>query len=385
MRIGMLTGGGDVPGLNPCMRALVCRAVDEGCEVVGFRRGWEGLLFINPDDPTSLSEHTIQLDKQNTRTIGRTGGTFLHTSRTNPGSLRAEEVPDFLLVELADVPVEQTLDFTSHILRVLEYLEIDVLAPIGGDDTLAYGARLHAENIPVVAIPKTMDNDVFGTDYTIGFSTAITRSVELINILRTSSGSHERITVVELFGRNSGETCLMTSYLASVDRALIPEVPFDLDKLIHLLIEDRNNNPSRYAMVLISEGARFLDNRIIETSRDVITNDNQVLPIGRLTVELIKRKCKFNTLYQHLAYLMRSGVPDSLDLMVAKNYANLAMDLITERQYGRMVALQGGRYTHVAADTVTQGVKRVNVDEFYDAENYCPKVRSIEGTPMFLY
>ena len=177
----------------------------------------------------------------------------------------------------------------------------------------------------------------------------------------------------------------MTSYLASVDRALIPEVPFDLDKLIHLLIEDRNNNPSRYAMVLISEGARFIDDRIIGTSRDEITNDDQVLPIGRLTVELIKRKGKFNTLYQHLAYLMRSGVPDSLDLMVAENYANLVMDLITKRQYGRMVALQGGRYTHVAADTVTQGVKRVDVDEFYDTENYCPKVRSIEGTPMFLY
>jgi len=385
MRIGVLTGGGDVPGLNPCIRALVYRAVDEGCEVLGFRRGWEGLLFINPDDPTSFSEHAIQLDRQNTRTIGRTGGTFLHTSRTNPGSLRAEDVPDFLRAETADIPVEQKLDLTSHILRVLEYLEIDVLVPIGGDDTLAYGARLHTDNIPVVAIPKTMDNDVFGTDYTIGFSTAITRSVELINILRTSSGSHERIAVVELFGRNSGETCLMTSYLASVDRALIPEVPFDLDKLIDLLIEDRNNNPSRYAMVLISEGARFIDDRIIGTSQDEITNNDQVFPIGRLTVELINKKGEFNTLYQHLAYLMRSGVPDSLDLMVAENYANLAMDLITKRQYGRMVALQGGRYTHVAADTVTQGVKRVDVDEFYDVENYCPKVRFIEGTPMFLY
>jgi 6-phosphofructokinase len=385
MRIGMLTGGGDVPGLNPCMRALVYRAVDEGCEVLGFRRGWEGLLSINPDLPISFSEHAIQLDKKNTRTIGRTGGTFLHTSRTNPGRLKAEDVPDFLRTEIADIPVEQTLDFTSHILRVLEYLEIDVLVPIGGDDTLAYGARLHAENIPVVAIPKTMDNDVFGTDYTIGFSTAITRSVELINILRTSSGSHERIAIVELFGRNSGETCLMTSYLASVDRSLIPEVPFDLDKLTRLLIEDRNNNPSRYAMVLISEGARLIDDRIIGTSQDEMTDNDQVLPIGRLTEELINRKGKFNTLYQHLAYLMRSGVPDSLDLMVAKNYANLAMDLITKRHYGRMVALKSGRYTHVAADTVTQGAKRVDVDEFYDVENYCPKVRSIEGTPMFLY
>ena len=261
MRIGVLTGGGDVPGLNPCIKSVVDRAVDEGHEVVGIRRGWWGLLHLNPADPTTYDECSLKLDKGKVRTIDRTGGTFLHTSRTNPGKVKAKDVPGFLRdpehpeAEEADKSLR---DFTPHVLRNLEFLGIDRLIPIGGDDTLSFGERLHSEGFPVVAIPKTMDNDVYGTDYCIGFSTAVTRSVQFIHQLRTSTGSHERIAVVELFGRNSGETSLISSYLASVDRALISEVPFDVEKLASLVMKDKKGNPSNYAMVTISEGAHML-------------------------------------------------------------------------------------------------------------------------------
>ena len=385
MRIGVLTGGGDVPGLNPCIRALVYRASDEGHEVIGFRRGWSGLLNFNLDDPGSLEEHTQVLDKQNTRTIDRTGGTVLHTSRTNPGSVRPKETPDFLRAGDFDEEALESLDFTHHILSVLDHLQIDVLVPIGGDDTLSYGARLHNENFPLVAIPKTMDNDVFGTDYCIGFSTAVSRSVQFIHQLRTSSGSHERLSVIELFGRNSGETCLISSYLAATDRAIISEVPFDPEKLAEFMVEDRLHNPSRYAMVAISEGAHFTMGRVIEYGEADAYGHRKLGGIGLMTAEAIKKITGMDTIYQQVAYLMRSGAPDSLDLMVAVNFAQLAMDLINERQLGQMVALQGGRYTSIPANTINMGLKRVDVDEFYDTENYRPRVRSARNKPMFLY
>ncbi len=247
MKIGILTGGGDVPGLNPCIKAAVYRAIDEGHEIVGIRRGWGGLMDLNPDDPASIEANILPLNKKNTRTIDRTGGTFLHSSRTNPGKVKPSTVPDFLHdpeEAYEDGTSGELLDFTPHVMRNLEFLGIDRLIPIGGDDTLSYGERLHSEGFPVIAIPKTMDNDVYGTDYCIGFSTAVTRSVQFIHQLRTSTGSHERIAVIELFGRNSGETSLIASYLAGVDRAVISEVPYDVEKLAMLVKQDKMDNPS---------------------------------------------------------------------------------------------------------------------------------------------
>ncbi|MFW5973227.1 MAG: 6-phosphofructokinase, partial [Bacteroidota bacterium] len=251
MKIGILTGGGDVPGLNPAIKAVVNRALDDGKEVVGIRRGWGGLLNFNPDDPESFDANLIPLNKQVVRAIDRTGGTFLHTSRTNPSNVRPDRVPEFLRDPEhpeAEKQDPRPRDFTPHVLRNLEFLGIDTLIPIGGDDTLSYGERLHREGFPVVAIPKTMDNDVYGTDYCIGFGTAITRSVQFIHQLRTSTGSHERIAVVELFGRNCGETTLISSYLAGADRAVISEVPFDPERLAELITHDRKSNPSNYAI-----------------------------------------------------------------------------------------------------------------------------------------
>lgn len=385
MRIGLLTGGGDVPGLNPCIRALVYRAQDEGNEVIGIRRGWEGLVNLNPDDPSSKSEHSLILDKGNTRTIDRTGGTILHTSRINPGAVRPKAVPHFLRGNTFDDNAVEKIDLTAHILRVLQHLNIDALIPIGGDDTLSYGARLSRENFPIIAIPKTMDNDVFGTDYCVGFSTAVTRSVGFIHQLRTSSGSHERLAIIELFGRNSGETCLISSYLSAVDRSIISEVPFNPEKLTYLLVEDRMRNPSRYAMVAISEGAHFAHGSVVESGEEDDYGHKKLGGIGLLTAEAIRQISGMNTIYQQVAYLMRSGAPDSLDLMVAANYANLTMDLMLQQRFGRMVALRQGCYTHVPINTITEGKKRVNVEQMYDPEQYRPRIRSIENKPMFLY
>ncbi|MGC8595057.1 MAG: 6-phosphofructokinase [Candidatus Kryptoniota bacterium] len=384
MRIGILTGGGDVPGLNPCIKAAVYRAVDAGLEVVGIRRGWAGLLHYNIDEKDN-SEWVMVLDKQNTRTVDRSGGTFLHTSRTNPGKVRAKEVPQFLR-DPENVPKDgETFDFTPHVLNVLDHLKIDALLPIGGDDTLSYAVRLHKEGFPVVAIPKTMDNDVFGTDYCIGFSTAVTRSVNFITALRTPAGSHERIAVVELFGRNSGETSLISAYLAGVDRAVISEVPFDPEKLAKLLLEDKKNNPSGYAIMTISEGAQMVGGKIIEYGQADAYGHKKLGGIGAITGEALKQITGSEIIYQQLAYLMRSGEPDALDRMVAISYANLATDLVIKKQYGRMVALKEGKYTHIPVDSIADGLKRVDVEELYDVDQYKPKVAHLLGKPMFLY
>ncbi len=380
MRIGILTGGGDVPGLNPCIKAVVNRVANEGHEVVGIRRGWGGLLYTNPEDPATVAENFLPLDPARVRTVDRTGGTFLHTSRTNPGRVRNSEVPDFLTAE-----GEGPHDFTPHTLRVLESQGIDVLIPIGGDDTLSYGLRMHEEGVPVIAIPKTMDNDVHGTDYCIGFSTAVTRGVQFIHNLRTSTGSHERIAVVELFGRYSGETSLITAYLAGVDRALISEVPFDVDRLAEMLIEDRASNPSNYAMVTISEGASILGGDMVLSGEADAYGHRKLGGIGLQTGELLKERTGSNIIYQQVGYLMRSGSPDSLDLMVATNYAVMAADLALEGMSGRMVALRGGTYTAVPISVTKDGVKRVDVDELYDKSTYKPKLRHVTGKPMFLY
>jgi ATP-dependent phosphofructokinase / diphosphate-dependent phosphofructokinase len=388
MKIGILTGGGDVPGLNPTIKAVVNRAAEEGHEVVGIRRGWGGLLEFNQDDPESFERNIMPLSNRTVRTIDRTGGTFLHTSRTNPARVRHDAVPDFLRdpdhpeAEEADTRLR---DFTPHVLTNLEYLGIDTLIPIGGDDTLSYGERLHSEGFPVVAIPKTMDNDVYGTDYCVGFSTAVTRSVNFIHQLRTSTGSHERIAVVELFGRNSGETSLISSYLAGVDRAIISEVPFDPERLGALIMKDKRSNPSNYAMVTISEGARMIGGKVVEFGETDAYGHRKLGGIGEITGEALRKITGESMIIQRLGYLMRSGAPDALDLMVAVNFANMAMDLILSGASGRMVALRDGNYTHIPMSTVTSGVKRVDVDELYDVAEYRPKVRHVLGKPMFLY
>ena len=382
LTIGILTGGGDVPGLNPCIKAVVYRGIEEGLKVMGIRRGWAGLLEFNPDDPESREQNIIELDKAKVRTIDRSGGTYLHTSRTNPGKVKYENVPEFLKGQAKE---DELNDFTAHVLNNLEHLGIDVLIPIGGDDTLSYGERLHEEGFPAVAIPKTMDNDVHGTDYCIGFSTAVTRSVNFIHSLRTSTGSHERIAVIELFGRNCGETSLIAAYLASVDRAIISEVPFDPEKLARLIMEDKQSNPSNYAMLTISEGARMVSGEILQSGDADAYGHRKLGGIGMQTGEVLKKMTGQNIIYQQLSYLMRSGAPDSLDLMVAVNYANMAIDLVLKKVSGRMVSLSQGIYSDVPMSTITAGQKRVDVRELYDAEQYRPKVRHVMGKPMFLY
>ncbi|MGB3828858.1 MAG: 6-phosphofructokinase [Ornithinimicrobium sp.] len=382
MRIGVLTGGGDVPGLNPCIKAVVNRVHEAGHEVVGIRRGWGGLATTNLDDPATVEANFLPLDPARVRTVDRSGGTFLHSSRTNPGKMPTKDVPDFL----ADQAVgEGPHDFTAHALKVLDHVGIDVLIPIGGDDTLSYGLRMHQEGVPTIAIPKTMDNDVHGTDYCIGFSTAITRGVQFIHNLRTSTGSHERIAVVELFGRYSGETSLITAYLAGVDRALISEVPFDIDRLCELLVADKGRNPSRYAMATISEGATIEGGDMMLSGDADAYGHRKLGGIGQVTGELIKERTGQDIVYQQVGYLMRSGSPDSLDLMVATNYAVMAADLALDGSTGRMVALRNGTYSSVPISVTGEGVKRVDIDELYDVQNYRPKVRHVRGKPMFLY
>jgi len=381
MRIGILTGGGDVPGLNACIKAVVNRVVNEGHEVVGIRRGWGGLLTANPADPAT-GANFVALDRSQVRTVDRTGGTFLHTSRTNPGNVRPSEVPDFLADQASG---EGPFDFTEHVKRVLDDRKIDVLIPIGGDDTLSYAMRMHEENVPVIAIPKTMDNDVHGTDYCIGFSTAVTRGVEFITNLRTSTGSHERIAVVELFGRYSGETSLITAYLAGVDRAVISEVPVQIDRLAAMLMVDKAANPSNYSMVTISEGAKIEGGDMVLSGEEDAYGHRKLGGIGAELGEMLKQITGERIIFQQLGYLMRSGSPDSLDLMVATNYAVMAADLAIDGSSGRMVALRGGTYSNVPISVTKEGVKRVDIDELYDVDAFRPKVRHVAGKPMFLY
>jgi 6-phosphofructokinase len=385
MRIGILTGGGDVPGLNPCIKAVVNRANDNGWEVLGIRRGWAGLLNFNLDATAEEQPEWVEpLSRRDVRTIDRYGGTHLHTSRTNPQRVRSRDLPEFLR---ADYPFgeNKTVDCTPHVLRAIEALQLDALIPIGGDDTLSYAVRLHKEHVPVIAVPKTMDNDVFGTDYCIGFSTAITRSVEFINALRTPAGSHERIAVVELFGRNSGETALIAAYLADADRALISEVPFDVERLATLVLEDRASNPSNYAVIVVSEGASMLGGQVIEYGQEDAYGHKKLGGIGPIVGEALKKLTGVDVVNQPLAYLMRAGAPDSLDRMVASSYGNLAIQQLEKGHQGLMVALQNGVYTTVNVDTCTQGLKRVDVPELYDVNTYRPHVTHLLGKPMFLY
>lgn len=384
--LGILTGGGDVPGLNQCMKSVALGALEMGYQVYGIRRGWAGLLNYNLDEPSTYDYYIRDLDREDVRTIDRSGGTFLHTSRTNPQKVAPNRVPDFLKNSSLGKTIDDkgTMDYTDYVLKVIEHLGVDVLVTIGGDDTLSYSARLHKEGIPMVAVPKTMDNDVFGTDYCIGFSTAVTRSVEFITNMRTSCGSHERIGIVELFGRNSGETSLISAYLAYIDRAIITEVPFDIGRLSNFLMEDKRNNPSNYAIMTISEGAVMEGGDVIETGEADAYGHRKLGGVGLLVSEEIKRRTGQDIMYQQVAYLMRSGAPDSLDRMVAMSFGNLAVQLIRRGETGKMVALHGGKYTTVPIEMILTGKKRVDVPSFYDVENYRPKVRDFMGVPMFL-
>ncbi len=383
--IGILTGGGDVPGLNPAIKSVVLGALELGYRVLGIRRGWAGLLQYNLDEPSTHDYYIRELTRDDVRTIDRTGGTFLHTSRTNPQKVAPNAIPDFLKNSSWGKPLDGgTTDYTSYVMKVIEHLGIDVLTPIGGDDTLSFAVRLHREGMPVVALPKTMDNDVFGTDYCIGFSTAVNRSVEFITNMRTSVGSHERIGIVELFGRNSGETSLISAYLSYVDRSIISEVPFDVRKLAQFLLEDKRTNPSNYAIMTISEGAIMEGGEVIETGEADAYGHRKLGGVGEMLSEEIKRLTGQNIMYQQLGYLMRSGAPDSLDRMVAMSYGNLAIQLIRRNETGKMVALHGGKYTTVPVEMVLAGKKRVDVPSYYDIENYRPRIKDFMGVPMFL-
>jgi 6-phosphofructokinase len=366
MRIGLLTGGGDVPGLNPCIRSITLSADALGWEVTGFRRGWEGVLVIDPADPAGVSANSLPLTREGVRGIDRMGGTILHTSRTDPRTL-AEG------------------DQTRRVVETLSRLGIDAMITLGGDGTLRFSAHLAAQGVPVVSIPKTMDNDVFGTDYCIGFSTAVSRSVEAINALRTTVESHERVGVVELFGRRSGETALLAGFLAQVDRTIIAEVPADLDILLPLLAEDKASNPAGYAMCVISEGASIKGEDEDDSELSRPASDRAEVGVGQQLSQAIKRRLGFGTVIQELAYLMRAGEPDAMDRMVGFAFGGLAIQLLQRGETARMVTLTDGNYGHVPIDTLLQGSKSVDVGGLYDPSTYRARLMRIEGMPMFLY
>jgi 6-phosphofructokinase 1 len=383
-RVGILTGGGDVPGLNAAIQQFVWRMDDEGYEVVGLRRGWAALLHIKPYHDADNSSWIVPLTRASTRTIDRSGGTILHSSRINPALTAPEAVPEHLRDHDHKRRPDGRLDLTDAALEVLRYLHLDTLVAIGGDGTLSFARRLHLEGVKVVGLPKTMDNDVFGTDYCVGFSTAVTRSVNFINDLRTVAGSHERFLVVELFGRHSGATCLLSSYLAGTDRALIAEVPFDLPRVVGMLAEDKHGNPSNYAVCAISEGAYPQGGHAFETGEADAVGNRELGGVGRYLREELQKHTGDRVIYQRLGYLMRSGPPDSLDRLVARNFATLAADLILAGKTGRLVSIQGGRYTTEPLEIVGEGRKLVDVEKFYDRERYRPNIVGVMGLPMFL-
>ena len=386
--IGILTGGGDVPGLNPAIRAVTIRALREGYKVIGIRRGWAGLVNLIRDPKADNSDNIQVLDEISVRKAGRTGGTFLHTSRTNPMKVKKEDVP----VHLRDKYTEERNDLTSEVLKNLDFLGIDYLIPIGGDDTLSVGVRLYQEGFKVIAIPKTMDNDVPGTDYCIGFSTCVTRTIALTNSLRTSAGSHERFLVLEVFGRYAGFTAMLPTMAGAADRCVIPEYKFNIDQLAELLVYDRNHNPSKYSVVLISEGAMFEGGEMVFTDQSTDAFGHAKLGgIGDLvSAELQARSAKFNkgqtvnVINQKLGYMVRGGDPDAIDSIVPMAYGNLALDLLLKGIHGRLVVLRNGRYDNMPVDVVTSSKKVVNVNRYYNRERLRPKFESFEMNPLFI-
>ena len=386
--IGILTGGGDVPGLNPAIRAVTIRAIREGYQVIGMRRGWAGPMSIIRDENADNSDCYQILTEEIVNKAGRTGGTFLHSSRTHPGHVKLENVPD----HLKDKYKDDKNDLTEEVIKNLDWLGIDYLIPIGGDDTLSYGVRLYKEGVKVVAIPKTMDNDVPGTDYCIGFSTCVTRTISMTNSLRTSAGSHERFLVLEVFGRYAGFTAMLPTMAGAANRCVIPEHKFDIELLTELLTQDRSRNPSKYSVVLVSEGAMFEGGEMVfkDTEKDAYGHQ-KLGGIGELVSARMKDiSPKYNNgkpisvINQKLGYLVRGGDPDAIDSVVPMAYGNLALDLILSGVHGRLVVLKNGRYDNVPIDVVTSMKKTVNVDKHYNRERLRPNYRSFAMQPLFI-
>lgn len=383
-RIAILTGGGDVPGLNAAIKAVAQRCHADGVELIGIRRGWQGMVDLEPDGDGRDSEILVQLDVDRVRTIDRTGGTILHSSRTNPAKMKEKVLPEGFDKNTHQPNPNGSWDVSDRVMASLDRLGVDALTVIGGDDTLSYAAKLDSLGWPTVGIPKTMDNDVSGTEYCIGFSTAVTRSVDMITQLRTPAGSHERIAIVELFGRNSGQTALRIGYLAGVDRTLICEVPFDVDKVCRFAMADQDASPSDYCMIVVSEGAHPVDGEIIQSGEPDAYGHRKLGGVGVWLSEQIRQRTGRETLSQHLGYLMRAGSPDSLDRIVAMNFGHLAYELLRKGRHGNMTALVGGRYVATPLAAVNAGARPVDVEAYYDAENYLPRTQRIEGQPMFL-
>jgi ATP-dependent phosphofructokinase / diphosphate-dependent phosphofructokinase len=386
--IGILTGGGDVPGLNPAIRAITIRALREGYRVLGIRRGWAGLVDLVPDEQADNRLNVQELSEEIVNRAGRTGGTFLHTSRTRPSHMPKAVVPD----HLRDRYTEEINDLTPQVLDNVGFLGLDFLIAIGGDDTLSYACRLHREGVRVVAIPKTMDNDVPGTDYCIGFSTCVTRTIELTHKLRTSAGSHERFLVIEVFGRYAGFTALLPSMAGAADRCVIPEYQFDIDQLTELMVYDRNRNPSNYSVVLVSEGATMTGGRMSFESHEADMYGHRKLGgIGdRVSAELKDRSARFNNghrvnvVNQRLGYLVRSGDPDALDSIVPMAFGNLALDLVLAGKSGRLVSVRNGSYDNVPIEVVVDRKKVVDVDRHYNTERLRPIYHSFNRQPVFI-
>jgi 6-phosphofructokinase 1 len=386
--IAILTGGGDVPGLNPAIRAVTIRAISEGYKVIGIRRGWAGAMELIRDNKADNSNNYQVLTEEIVNKVGRTGGTFLHSARTRPSHVNKEDVPK----HLRNIYTDEINDLTPEVLKNLDYLGVDYLIPIGGDDTLSYGARLHQEGIKVVAIPKTMDNDVPGTDYCIGFSTCVSRTIMMINSLRTSAGSHERFLVLEIFGRYAGFTAMLPTMAGAANRCVIPEYEFDMERLTERLVEDRNKNPSKYSVVLVSEGAMFQGGEMVfqDAAKDGFGHA-KLGGIGNLvSMKLKALSSKYNkgktieVIDQKLGYLVRCGDPDAIDSIVPMAYGNLALDLILDGRHGRLVVLKNGRYDNVPIDVVTSSKKIVNVEKYYNKERLCPYYKSFEMLPLFI-
>ncbi len=386
--IAILTGGGDVPGLNPAIRAITIRALRENYEVIGLRRGWAGIIEMIRDKKADNSNNYQNLTEEIVNKSGRTGGTFLHSSRTRPSHLPKDAVPD----HLRDIYTEEYNDLTQEVIKNLEFLNVDYLIPIGGDDTLSYGVRLYKEGVKVVAIPKTMDNDVPGTDYCIGFSTCVTRTINIINTIRTSAGSHERMLVLEVFGRYAGFTAMLPTMAGAANRCVIPEYKFNIDRLAELLIDDRAKNPSKYSTVLISEGAMFEGgDMVFQNQEKDMFGHSKLGGIGDIIADKLKEISpkynngkRINHINQKLGYMVRGGDPDAIDSIVPMAYGNLALDLILKGIHGRLVVLKNGRYDNMPIDVVTSSKKLVNIEKYYNVDRLRPYYHSFEMSPLFI-
>jgi 6-phosphofructokinase len=387
-RIGILTGGGDVPGLNSVIKSVTYRGFEHGIEVVGIRRGWEGLTHLNLEDPDSRARYVLELNRENTRTIDRTGGTFLHSSRTNPSKMK--KIPDFLAgttfraKEVTKDGITNTVyDMSPQVLKNLDSLGLEYLVAIGGDDTLSYAARLDSLGYKVVSIPKTMDNDVRNTEYCIGFSTAISRAMEAIQRQRTTVGSHERVGIFRIFGRDAGYTALYTSYVTSL-RCGIPEYKFDLDKMAQLLIDDKKKNPSNYSLVILSEGAEWQGYQVVHYGEADAFGHRKKLNVGEVFSEELKKRAKVETIVSDLTYDLRSGDPDFVDKLVATTFGNMALDTILEGKSGLMTAIVNGCYTMSKIPDPKLGPRKVELGSMYNTERYRPNYANKLGLPIFL-